>query len=171
MRLYQIKSCYFELVLLKDSALSCLGVYCAKLFHHIYNNSDLLFISMRGKKMNKDEIEKFDVCYEFDENMQFLIPLVETKFVNISHLVFGNYFVIFIYYNKNSYGDRTPAFIQRVIKDRQHISLSNYGWVAHHTSIYECLAPDFSDFFDQVQIKIRCKEEKRNSSCVCECPQ
>ena len=96
---------------------------------------------------------------------------METQFVNISHLVFCNYFVIFIYYNKNSYGDRTPAFNLRVIKESQQSSLSNCGWVAHHTSIYECLAPDCSDFFDQVQIKIRCKEDKRHSSCVCECPE
>ena len=69
MRLYQIKSCYFEQVLLKYSALSCLGVYCAKLFDHIYNNSHLLFISARSKKMNKDEIKNFDVCCQFAENM------------------------------------------------------------------------------------------------------
>lgn len=105
--------------LLKDSALSCLRVYCSKLFDHIYNNLRLEIISMRGKKMNKVEIEEFDVCHQVAHDIQFLIPLVEREFVNITYLVFYNYFVIFIYYNKNSYGNRIQAFIQRVIKESQ----------------------------------------------------
>ena len=74
--------CYFEQVILKDSALSCLGVYCTKLFDHIYNNWRLEIISIRSKKMNKVEIEEFDVYRQFADDIQFLIPLVEREFVN-----------------------------------------------------------------------------------------
>ena len=111
MRLYRIRGCYFEQVILKDSALSCLGVYCTKLFNHIYNNLRLGIVFMRGKKMNKVEIKEFDVCHQFAHDIQFLIPLVEREF-NITHLVFRNYVVIFIYYNKNSYGNRIQAFFK-----------------------------------------------------------
>ena len=110
-----------------------LGVYCTKLFDHIYNNLRLEIISVRGKKMNKVEIEEFDVCHQFAQDIQFLIPLVEREFVNITHLVFCNYFVISIYYNKNSYGNRIQAFIQIVTKEPQTY---------------------------QVQLKIRCRGDK-----------
>lgn len=104
--------------------------------------------------MNKVVIEEFNVCHQFADDIQFLLPLVERKFVNISHLVSCSNFIIFIGYNKNSYGDRIKEFIQRVIKKPQQSSLSDYGWAVHRPLVHQCKAPDYYDFSEQVQIII-----------------
>ena len=100
--------------------------------------------------MNKVVIEEFDVCHQCADDIQFLLPLKERKFVNISYLVSCSDFVILIGYNKNSYGDRIKEFTQRVIKESQQSSLSDYGWAVHRPLVRQCKAPDYSDFSDQV---------------------
>ena len=55
-----------------------------------------------SKKNSKIVSEEFDVCHKFvDEEVEFLLPLEKRKFVEISHVVGCNDFVIFVSYDKN----------------------------------------------------------------------
>ena len=85
---------------------------------------------------------------------EVLLPLAERNFIHISHLVSCNDCVIFINYQKNSYGDKIQEFVRRVIKKSQQSSLCHYGWAVHRPLVYECKVPDYSDFSDQIQIII-----------------
>ena len=51
------------------------------------------------------------------------LPLVERKFVHISHLVLCDYSVIFIDYDKYLYQDKIQEIVQKIIKESQKSSL------------------------------------------------
>ena len=103
--------------------------------------------------MSKIQIEGF-VTSAINEDIKVLLLLAERNFIHISHLVSCNDCVIFINYQKNSYGDKIQEFVRRVIKKSQQSSLCHYGWAVHRPLVYECKVPDYSDFSDQIQIII-----------------
>ena len=53
--------------------------------------------------MSKVIVEKFDACHRFMSGyVQFILPLVERKYVQLTHNVASENVVIFVNYDKNN---------------------------------------------------------------------
>ena len=108
--------------------------------------------------MVRIDIEDFDVCHQLAEDIKHLPLLKERNLMHITHIVSCDEFVIFISYNKSSFGDKIQKFVQDVIKTSQRSSLYKYGWAVHRSLILDNLkAEAYSEFSYQIQIIITVK--------------
>ena len=115
--------------------------------------------------MARINIEEFGVCHQLAEDIKFILPLAERSLIHITHLVGCDEFLIFIEYNKSSFGDDIKEFVQKVIKTLQESSLYSHGWAVHRPLIYDARSPDYSDFSDQIQITITTNLKKCRPKC------
>ena len=62
--------------------------------------------------MSRITVEEFEVCHQFMQNcVQYNLPLHERKFVNLTHLVSCDDFVIFVSCDEKNFGGKTQQFI------------------------------------------------------------
>ena len=73
--------------------------------------------------MSKVIVEEFDACHRFMSGyVQFILPLVERKYVQLTHNVASENVVIFVNYDKN----KIKEFVEYIIKELQKSDLSRY---------------------------------------------
>ena len=96
---------------------------------------------------DKITTEEFEVCHKFAYDIQFIFPLLDRKFILISHIVSCDEFVIFIDYDNNM-TERTKR--------------QGCGWKVHRPLVYDNLkAPSYYDFPDEVKIVITSNQKKK----------
>ena len=82
--------------------------------------------------MSNITVEEFEVCHHFMQYcVQHILPVHERKFVNLTHLVSCDDFVIFVSYDKKHFGGRIQQFIRAIIKEPQKSDLHRYHWAVH----------------------------------------
>ena len=65
--------------------------------------------------MAKIIVEEFDAPHKFvDEIVKFLLPLEKRKYVETSHVVGCNDFVIFVSYHKENFGSKMGNFLSKI---------------------------------------------------------
>ena len=70
--------------------------------------------------MSKITVEEFEVCHQFMQCCApYILPLHERKFVNLTHMVSCDDFVIFVSYDNKNFEGRIQQFIQEIIKEAQ----------------------------------------------------
>ena len=73
--------------------------------------------------MSKVIVEEFDACHRFmSDYVQFILLLVERKYVQLTHNVASENVVIFVNYDKNKINE----FVEYIIKELQKSDLSRY---------------------------------------------
>ena len=73
--------------------------------------------------MSKVIVEEFDACHRFmSDYVQFILLLVERKYVQLTHNVASENVVIFVNYDKN----KIKEFVEYIIKKKQKSDLSRY---------------------------------------------
>ena len=111
---------------------------------------------------DKITIEEFEVCDNFAYDIQFIFPLLDRKFILISHIVSCDEFVIFIDYDNNLFGDKIKSFIQKVTSMTERTKRQGCGWKVHRPLVYDNLkAPSYYDFPDEVKIVITSNQKKK----------
>ena len=105
------------------------------------------------KKMAKIMIEEFDVCHKsVDEEIQYLLPNERRKFVEISHVVGCNEFIIFVSYDKKIFGSDIEQFISDIIQKAKQSDLHQYHWKVHRPIVEKTKNWPCDRFIDRFNI-------------------
>lgn len=95
--------------------------------------------------MSKITPEKFDVCHNFMSGCaQYILPLNERKFVDLTHLVSADEYTIFVSYDKKNFRGRIKQFIREIIKEAQKSDL----WKFHSPLVEETINYPYELFHD-----------------------
>ena len=115
----------------------------------------ITFYRQIEKMADKITIEEFEVCHNLACDIQFIWPLLDRKFIHMSHIVSCDEFVIFIDYDQNLFGGKINSFVQKVTSMAEWTKMWRCRWKVHCTLVYDDLkVPSYSNFPDQVQIVI-----------------
>lgn len=100
--------------------------------------------------MSKIVIEEFDACHKFvDEIEFFVLPIEKRKFVEISHVVSCDDFVIFVSYDLRG---EIQQFICDIIGEAKKNDLCRHGWKVYRRLIEETKNEDCYRFVDSINI-------------------
>ena len=89
--------------------------------------------------IDKISIEEFEVCHNLVHDIQFILPLSDNKFIDISHIVSCDEFVTFIDYDKNLFSDKIKSFVQKVTSMAERTEMRKCGWKVHCPLVYDNL--------------------------------
>ena len=99
--------------------------------------------------MSKIIVEEFDVCHKFmSDCVQYILPLKDRKFVNLTHVVGSDDFIIFMSYDKKNFRGRIQQFIRDIIKEAQKSDLHKYHWAVHRPLVEETINQPYELFRD-----------------------
>ena len=80
-----------------------------------------------------DKIKFEDFCQNFIEEVNFLIPAGNNKFVEISHCFEGRDFIIFVPFDKTNFGIEIKHFIATIAKKTSEVFSKH--WKIHQPTV------------------------------------
>ena len=103
--------------------------------------------------MCKITVEESEVCQQFMQScVSYILPLPERKFVNLTHVVSCDDFIVLVSYDKKTFGGRIQQFIREITKEAQRSDLHRYHWAVHCLLVEEIINQPYELFHDCIVI-------------------